>query len=298
MTGKQRCVYLVDASIYIFRAYYSVPDTLTNDAGQLINALHGFAGFLGGFLDEVKPQHLAVVFDESLTTSFRNDIYPEYKANREPPPEELRQQFAFCRTLVQSLGIADFSSQHYEADDLIGTLAEYMRGEGFRIVVLSADKDLAQLVNTGDMLWDYSRNRKHTYEKIPDWLGVRPEQVADWLALAGDSVDNIPGIPGIGAKTAATLLQHFPTLDEIFAQIDRVADTGIRGAARIQKLLREHEDAALLARRLTGVAIDPDMDVSVNDIARRAVSKEDIAATCESLGLGRMTTARLSRTIL
>ena len=298
MTGKQRCVYLVDASIYIFRAYYSVPDTLTNDAGQLINALHGFAGFLGGFLEEVKPRHMAVVFDESLTTSFRNDIYPEYKANRELPPEELKQQFAYCRTLVQSLGIPEFSSQYYEADDLIGTLAQYMRGEGFRIVVLSADKDLAQLVNAGDMLWDYSRNRKHTYEKIPDWLGVRPEQVADWLALAGDSVDNIPGIPGIGAKTAATLLQHYPTLDDIFAQLDRVADLEIRGAARIQKLLREHEDAAMLARQLTGVAIDPEMDVGVNDIARRTVSKEDIAATCELLGLGRMTTARLSRTIL
>lgn len=298
MTTADARVYLVDASIYIFRAYYSVPDTLINAEGQLINALHGFAGFLGGFLDEAKPAHLAVVFDESLTTSFRNDIYPAYKANRETPPAELKQQFAWCRTLVRSLGIADFSSEHYEADDLIGTLATRLREQGYSIVILSADKDLAQLVAEGDMLWDYSRNRKHTYEKIPAWLGVRPEQVADWLALTGDSVDNIPGIPGIGSKTAAALLEHFPTLDDIFGQIGKVTDLKIRGAARIQNLLREHEDAAMLARQLTGVAIDPDMDVNINDIARRRVNKDDVATVCDELGLGRMTKARLSRTIL
>jgi 5'-3' exonuclease len=298
VTGAGARVYLVDASIYIFRAYYSVPDTLTNADGQLINALHGFAGFLGGFLEQEKPEHMAVVFDESLTTSFRNEIYPPYKANRETPPVELKQQFSWCRRLVKSLGIADFSSEHYEADDLIGTLAARMREQGYSIVILSADKDLAQLVTEGDMLWDYSRQRKHTYEKIPSWLGVRPEQVADWLALTGDSVDNIPGIPGIGPKTAAALLEQFPTLDEIFAQIGTVAELGIRGAARIQKLLREHEDAAMLARQLTGVAIDPDMDVDINQIARRRVNKDDIAIVCDELGLGRMTKARLSRTIL
>jgi 5'-3' exonuclease len=298
VSETDRCVYLVDASIYIFRAYYSVPDTLTNADGQLINALHGFAGFLGGFLDEVKPAHMAVVFDESLTTSFRNDIYPEYKANRETPPEELKQQFAWCRTLVRSLGIADYASEHYEADDLIGTLAATLREQDFQVVILSADKDLAQLITEGDMLWDYSRRRRHTYEKIPAWLGVRAEQVADWLALTGDSVDNIPGIPGIGPKTAAALLEHFPSLDEIFAQVDTVSDLEIRGAARIQNLLREHQETALLARRLTGVATDPDMKVGADDIARRTVDRDALAAVCDGLGLGRMTTARLSRTVL
>lgn len=131
MVAPKRRVYLIDASIYIFRAYYSVPDTLLNKDGVPINALHGFAGFLAGFLDEVEPEHLAVVFDESLTTSFRNDIYPDYKANRESPPDELKQQFGFCRSLVQSLGIADYSSPRYEADDLIGTIAERMREQGY-----------------------------------------------------------------------------------------------------------------------------------------------------------------------
>ncbi len=295
MAGSKQCVYLIDASIYIFRAYFSVPDTLTNNDGHLINALHGFAGFLAEFLEKEQPQHVAVVFDESLTTSFRNEIYPDYKANRESPPEELRLQFRFCRSLVQTLGLADFSSNRYEADDLIGTLAERMREQGYSVVILSADKDLAQLLEEGDMLWDYARHRKHHYEDIRDWLGVRAGQVADWLALAGDSVDNIPGVPGIGAKTAAALLTRFDTLQDIFEQIDTVADLKIRGAARVQRLLQEHKEAAMLARRLTGIVTDAEMKSDVEDVLRRSVSADDIVTVCEQLGLGRMTQARLVR---
>ena len=290
-------VYLIDASIYIFRAYYSVPDTLYNDAGQPINALHGFAGFLAEFLAEARPEHLAVVFDESLTTSFRNDIYPDYKANREQPPEDLKQQFAYCRTLVQSLGLANFSSDTFEADDLIGTLAARMREQGYAVVILSADKDLAQLVEAPDMLWDFARRRRHGFADIPQWLGVEAWQVADWLALTGDSVDNIPGVPGIGAKTAAALLAEFETLDNIYQQIDAVADVKIRGAARIKRLLEENRDAAMLARQLTAIAIDPSLQVTDRDIARQCVPADDVRAACEQLGLGRMTQAKLSRLV-
>ena len=297
MAASKPRVYLIDASIYIFRAYYSVPDDLLNSAGNPINALHGFAGFLAGFLEQVKPEHLAVVFDESLTSSFRNEIYPDYKANREPPPPELKQQFEYCRSLVQTLGLADFSSRTYEADDLIGTLAVRMRENGFAIVVMSADKDLAQLLEEADLLWDYARNRRHGYHDISKWLGVEAWQVADWLALAGDAVDNIPGVPGIGAKTAAALLAEFDSLTEIYNRIDTVADMKIRGAARVQRLLQEHKSAALLARELTGIAVDPDMQVAVSDIVRRTVSADAVTAACEQLGLGRMTAARLVRSL-
>ena len=288
MADSRPRVYLIDASIYIFRAWYSVPDDLVNSKGNPINALHGFAGFLAGFLEQVKPEHLAVVFDESLTSSFRNEIYPDYKANREPPPPELRQQFEYCRTLVQTLGLADFSSQTYEADDLIGTIAARMRASGFTIVVMSADKDLAQLLEETDLLWDYARNRLHGYRDISKWLGVEAWQVADWLALAGDAVDNIPGVPGIGSKTAAALLAEFDTLTEIYNRIDTVADMKIRGAARVQRLLQEHKSAALLARELTGIAVDPDMQVAASDIARRTVPADAVTTACEQLGLGRL----------
>lgn len=297
MTGERRCVYLVDASIYVFRAYHSLPVTLANAAGEPINALHGFAGFLGGVLEQATPQHLAVVFDESLTTSFRNEIYPPYKANRESPPAELKQQFGYCRTLVEALGIAAYSSARFEADDLIATLAMRLRPRGFAAVILSADKDLAQVLAPGDVLWDYARDRRHPHAAVRDWLGVDAEQVADWLALTGDAVDNIPGVPGIGAKTAAALLDAFGTLDALFNNLGRVAALPLRGAARVQRLLEEHRDTALLARALTGVAIDPGLRAGVGDVARRRVDAESVTAACAALGLGRTTAARLVRTL-
>jgi 5'-3' exonuclease len=297
VSSSQRRVYLVDASIYIFRAYYSLPDTLTNAEGEPINALHGFAGFLGNLLDEVRPEHLAVVFDESLTTSFRNGIYPPYKANRETPPSELKRQFVFCRALVDALGIAAFSSDRFEADDLIGTLAVRLREHDFAVVILSADKDLAQSLAPGDVLWDYARNRRHQYEKVFDWLGVHAGQVADWLALTGDAVDNIPGVPGIGAKTAAALLAEFGSLDALFDGLGRVEDMHLRGAARVQRLLVEHRETALLARKLTSIALDPELKAGVSEVQRRRVQAGDLANACERLGLGRMTTARLVRTL-
>jgi 5'-3' exonuclease len=290
-----RGVYLIDASIYIFRAWYSVPDSLYNQDGMPINALHGFAAFLGSFLEQADPGHVAVVFDESLTSSFRNRIYPDYKANRESPPAGLQQQFAWCRELVGHLGLAQFASDTYEADDLIGTLAARLRCPDVPVVILSADKDLAQLLEPGDLFWDFSRNRRYACAEVPAWLGVEAGQVADWLALTGDSVDNIPGIPGIGAKTAAALLGHFGSLAEIYNQVESVAELPLRGAARIQRLLQEHRDTAMLARQLTGIAVDPDMAVSMNDLGRRRVDAGKISAACEKLGLGRMTQARLAR---
>jgi len=295
VAAGDRGVYLIDASIYIFRAWYSVPDSLYNRNGMPINALHGFAGFLGSFLEQVDPGHVAVVFDESLTSSFRNRIYPDYKANREDPPAELRQQFTWCRELVGHLGLAQYASDTYEADDLIGTLAARLRRPQVPIVMLSADKDLAQLLEPGDLFWDFARNRRYACADVPAWLGVKAGQVADWLALTGDSADNIPGIPGIGAKTAAALLAHFGSLAELYRQVETVAGLPLRGAARIQRLLQEHREAAMLARQLTGIAVDPDMVVGMNDLGRRRVAAEDVSAACEQLGLGRMTQARLAR---
>ena len=290
-------VYLIDASIYIFRAWFSVPGSLTNHAGELINAVHGFAGFLAGFLTRVQPEYTAVVFDESLATSFRNDIYPAYKANREPAPPGLKRQFGMCRRLVEALGLAAYSSHRYEADDLIGTLAGCLRPAGFSIEILSADKDLAQLVGDSDVLWDYARNRRHASADIPQLLGVHPGQVADWLALTGDAVDNIPGVPGIGAKTAAALLGKFGSLDGLYADLDAVAESGLRGAARISRLLEEHEETARLARELTGIAVNPDLGVQACDVKRRAAEPAEIETVCGEIGLGRATQTRLLRAL-
>ena len=268
-------VHLVDASYFVFRAYYSVGIEMTDGDGQPVNALYGFGRFLGDLIEEAKPAHLGVAFDESLSSSFRNEIFPAYKANREPAPPDLKRQFALCRELCRLLGIAEFSSPKYEADDIIGTIAAQFRRRGHRAVLVTRDKDLAQLIRDGDDYWDYAGERRYGYADIEGQFGVRPERMADFLALAGDTVDNIPGVPGVGSKTAAALLREFASLEEIYDGLERVASIPIRGAAKLAAKLKLHREAAFLARRLTTIACDMPMDVTPNDLRRR---KPDIAA--------------------
>ncbi len=250
-------VHLIDASMYVFRAYFSVAPEFFDDEKRPVHAVHGYLGFLMNLLGEAKPTHLAVAFDESLTTSFRNAIYPQYKANRELPPPDLDQQFAYCKALTAALGLANLSHGEYEADDLIGSVLARARQHGFRGVIVSGDKDLSQLLADGDLIWDYARRERYGHEGVKSRLGVRPEQVADYLALTGDAVDNIPGVPGIGPKTASALLAHFDTLDAVLARVEEIPFlSGLRGAASVASKLRAHREDALLARRLTGIALD------------------------------------------
>lgn len=252
--------YLIDASVYVFRAYYSIPDDMLDDAGNPVNALYGFCRFLGDFMEQVKPQHVAVAFDESLTSSFRTTIYPEYKANRDPAPEELKRQFAQCRQYARAMGLLECSDPQYEADDLIGTLVEHGRRNGRPSTIVSRDKDLAQLLTRADIFWDFAGKGKIGYEKIPEVFGVWPEQIADFLALAGDSVDNIPGVPGVGKKTAEALLRHYGSLEKIYANLDSVHEVQVRGAKTLGAKLETHKGAAMLARKLTGIACDVPID--------------------------------------
>jgi DNA polymerase-1 len=246
-------VYLVDASIYLFRAWFSISDEFSTSNGQPTNAVYGFTGFLCSLLEQTSAEHIGVAFDVSLSKSYRNDIYPEYKANREPAPEELKRQFRWAREVAESMGLSCFSDDRYEADDLIGTLATHWRQKGHPVCIVTSDKDLAQLVDKNDTWWDFTRNQKLSHAKIKDKFGVFPEQIADFLALTGDTVDNIPGIPGIGPKSAAALLSHFETLEALWERIEEVPHLSIRGAKSLRQKLGEHRQAAELARRLTGI---------------------------------------------
>ena len=263
-------VHLVDASYFVFRAFYSVGVEMTDVNDEPVNALYGFGRFLGDLLEEAKPAHIAVAFDESLSSSFRNEIFPAYKANREPAPPELKRQFARCRELCRLLGIAEFSSPTHEADDIIGTIATRFRERGHSSVLVTRDKDLAQLIRDGDAYWDYAGERRYGYADIEGQFGVKPERMADFLALTGDTVDNIPGIPGVGPKTAAALLREFATLEEIYEGLEKVPKLAIRGAGKLPERLREHREAAFFARRLTTIACDMPLEVTAESIARRA----------------------------
>jgi 5'-3' exonuclease len=241
---------LVDASPYVFRSYFALPE-LTGPEGEPVQAVHGFATVLAKMLREERPQRVSVAFDESLTTSFRNEIFPAYKAHRTLPPPELEAQLGRCRCAADALGAETVADARYEADDLIATLlAREPPGAGERAIVVSSDKDLAQLVGPRVELYDYANGRRYDEAGVEARMGVSPARVADLLGLAGDPVDGIPGVPGIGAKTAAALLAACGDLEGVYRAVEEDAVLPVRGAARVARLLAEHRDVAFLSRRL------------------------------------------------
>jgi len=289
-------LHLVDASIYIFRAWFSLsPDSITDPDGRPVNALFGFASFLGELLRTAKPTHIGIAFDESLSSSFRNEIYPEYKANREPAPPELKHQFALCKEVAHAMGLPVFSSDRYEADDIIGTLATWWREQDGCSVIVSRDKDLAQLLRPGDEYWDFASRRRLQYDGIKDYYGVHPEQIADFLALTGDSVANIRGVPGVGAKTAEKLLGKFADLEAMYAGLEQVQDLSIRGAARIMKVLDEHREAAFLARRLTRIACDMELALDDDSLRRSVPDTDALDAIYAGAGFGKTLSGQAHR---
>jgi len=278
--------YLIDASVYIFRAYYSMPDDIVDGDGNPVNALYGFCRFLGDFMEQVNPEYVAVLFDESLSKSFRTEIYPEYKANRDPAPDDLKRQFAKCRRFTQALGVMNHASPRYEADDLIGTLVEHGRTVNRPSTIITRDKDLAQLVSKDDIFWDYAGKGKIAYEKVPEVFGVWPEQIADFLALAGDAVDNIKGVPGVGKKTATVLLQRFGSLDNIYDNLESVHEVNVRGAKTLGDKLDKHKEDAMLARKLTGIACDVPIENMEASMRRSAPKLGDINALYDEANIG------------
>jgi len=182
--------------------------------------------------------------------------------------------------------VAEFASDTYEADDLIGTLAALCRAQGLEVTVVSCDKDLAQLIGPRDVFWDYGEATEYRYGQIAARFGVPPERIADYLALRGDQVDNVPGVPGIGAKTAAALMTLCSSLDELFGQLDAVARLPLRGAATLPARLQQHREAAYLARSLTRIVCDVPLGAVAEDLRRRAPDLTRIEEFCAGQGFG------------
>ncbi|MFT3667506.1 MAG: 5'-3' exonuclease H3TH domain-containing protein [Pseudoxanthomonas sp.] len=288
-----RALYLVDASLYVFRAWHSIPDEFQDADGWPTNAVHGFARFLLELLEKERPAHIAIAFDEALDSCFRNRLYPAYKANRDPAPEELRRQFTHCKALCAALGLSVLSHGEYEADDLIGSALHAARPQEFRGVIVSADKDLSQLLGEHDEQWDFARGQRWGMAGVKARHGVEARQIADYLALTGDAVDNIPGVSGIGAKSAAILLAHFGDLDTLLSRVDEVAFLRLRGAATMATRLREQREHALLWRQLTTIALDAPLGDIATQHARGQADGDMLTGLSDALRFGPMTRRRL-----
>jgi len=279
-------VYLIDASIYIFRAYFSMPDEWFSPEGYSVNALNGYTQFLLKFLQQVKPQQIAIAYDESLGTCFRNDIYPEYKASRVLPDEELAFQLEACKALTEIMGIPTFASDRYEADDIIATLAHSAQQRGDDVTIVSRDKDLGQILKqTNDILWDYAADKRIATGDFIDHYAVESQQMTDFLALVGDTIDDIPGVPGIGKKTAAALLRQFGSLDNMHKDLSAVAASGLRGAKAIADKLLDYRSQIKMAQALVRLEYNvPALaDASLN---WQPASKDTVAFFLDEYALG------------
>lgn len=288
-------LHLVDALPYVFRAWFSVPSSVCAPDGRPINAVYGFASFLLRLLAEERVTHVAVAFDRSLTTSFRNELYADYKAQRELPDRALEDQLRDCEELAAALGAAVFADERFEADDLIATLAAHLGPSAERIVVVTSDKDLAQLVDERTELYDFAREARLGPAEVRAKFGVDPAQIADYLGLAGDAVDNIPGVRGVGAKTAARLVCHFGDLDALYRRLDEVPQLPLRGAATLATRLEEGRAMAFLSRELATVSRAAPARASLSELRLGPPNPARVDALCARLGSSRLRERLLAR---
>ncbi|MEO7865745.1 MAG: DNA polymerase I, partial [Sphingomicrobium sp.] len=285
MADAQPHLYLVDGSSYIFRAYHRLPP-LTNRHGQPAGAVYGYttmlwklAGDLNrGAKEDGGPTHMAVILDASEHT-FRNEMYDQYKANRPPPPEDLVPQFPLIRTATRAFSIPCIEEAGLEADDIIACYVHAATAAGWKTTIVSSDKDLMQLVDDGsvDML-DTMNDRRIDRAYVIEKFGVPPEKVGDVLALMGDSVDNVPGVPGIGPKTASQLIQQYGDLETVLASTDEITKP------KLKQNLIDHADNARLSRELVRLVCDSKLPEPLEDLALKNIPPEPLRAFLEDQG--------------
>ncbi len=289
MSAKSKApirLYLVDGSAYIFRAYHALPPLTRKSDGTPVGAVSGFSNMLYKLLTDMKdehdPTHFAVIFDYSSKT-FRNEIYPDYKANRPEPPEDLRPQFALVRDATRAFNVPCIEAEGYEADDLIATYARHAEEAGGAAVIISSDKDLMQLVTDKVTMFDTMKNKKIGREEVIEKFGLGPEHVIDIQALAGDSTDNVPGVPGIGIKTAAQLIEEYGDLETLLARADE-----IKQKKRRENLI-EFADQARISKELVTLKTDTPIEEKIEDFAMREIDREKLLAFLNEMEFSTLT---------
>ncbi|MFT4615574.1 MAG: 5'-3' exonuclease [Bacteroidia bacterium] len=293
----QERAWLIDASIYIFRAWFSMPDNWRTAQGQPVSAVYGYTRFLIDFIARVGTQfHGAAAFDESLGSNYRNDIYPAYKSSRELPEEVLAFQLQACRKVTELIGLPCYGGPRFEADDYLASLASRFRASDIPVTVVTRDKDLGQIiVHPEDRWWDYAADEELNAGSFAQKFGVTPAQFADYLALVGDPIDDIPGVPGIGAKTASKLLQAFGDINGIKQSIDDIPTLGIRGGQGVKDRLVEHWTDLLVWRQLTALECNIPELGRMPTFTLQAEALEQVASYLTELGMDGPLIARLRK---
>ncbi len=265
---------LVDGSSYLFRAFHGLPP-LTNSKGQDTGAIYGVVNMLKSLIKQYHPTHMAVIFDAKGKT-FRDEIYKEYKAHRPPMPDELRSQIEPLHTIIKAMGLPVIVEPGVEADDVIGTLAKHATQKGIETLISTSDKDMAQLVNEHVTLINTMTNQIMDVEGVNTKFGIPPELVIDFLALKGDKVDNIPGVPGVGDKSAQALLNGIGGIDAIYQNLDKIADLSFRGSKSMATKMQEYEEQARLSYTLATISVDLDLDYDVETLTPSQADNEQL----------------------
>jgi DNA polymerase I len=278
-------VYVIDAMNYIFRAYHGLPDNIVAPSGMLTNAVLGYLRTLLRIIKERKPEYMAAAFEGD--GSFRSSIFAAYKATRKQPPDDLEAQFEYCRKITQAIGVSCFEADEYEADDVIGTIAMRMSALGHPVVIVTGDKDMSQLVTENVRVYDMAREHWLDESGVMEKFGVTPSQIPDLLALHGDHIDNIPGVAGVGEKTARQILSVCPSVEEL-SSLELAPKLRFRGRDEILKRIRENMETVRLSRKLATICCDAPIEVSPERLRYRRGDSGLLRPLCRELGFAQV----------
>ncbi|XOV80054.1 MAG: DNA polymerase I [Aestuariibacter sp.] len=278
---------LVDGSSYLFRAFHGLPP-LTNSKGMATGAIYGVVNMMKSLLKQYDPKYLAVVFDAKGKT-FRDDIYPEYKANRPPMPDELRDQIAPLHEIIRAMGLPMIIEPNVEADDVIGTLSKAASEKGLNTLISTGDKDMAQLVNPHVTLVNTMTNSFMDEQGVVDKFGIPASLIIDFLALKGDKVDNIPGVPGVGDKSAVAMLSGIGGVDDIYDNLEKITELEFRGAKKMAEKIAPFEEQAKLSYELATIKLDVPLEVTIEQLQPTAAQKAELHTLFQELEFKRWT---------
>ena len=279
-------VFILDSMNYIFRAFYAVPPDSASPGGMPNNAILGYTRTLLRILKEQQPEFLTAAFE--TPSSFRHKLFEGYKANRAETPDGLSPQIDYCRKMTEAIGIPTFEVDGFEADDVIGTIAMKMWSRGYPAVIVSGDKDLAQLVRDGVCIYDLANNQWLDQDGVRERFGVEPCQIPDLLALNGDSVDNIPGVRGVGPKTARQILSACLSVEDLAVDDALLDSVPMRSRGRILRRILDTMESVRLSRTLATIRCDAPLHITPDTVRYRRGRREILAPLCEELGLKAM----------